>query len=65
VAKIAARDVASSKDAKEAGQKIWTIWTAMDTSQFIYPAALFCGIVSYAEEGRYLLVICSEGGLFR
>eukprot|EP00192_Tetraselmis_astigmatica_P010490 CAMPEP_0117668568 /NCGR_PEP_ID=MMETSP0804-20121206/11624_1 /TAXON_ID=1074897 /ORGANISM="Tetraselmis astigmatica, Strain CCMP880" /LENGTH=377 /DNA_ID=CAMNT_0005476479 /DNA_START=169 /DNA_END=1302 /DNA_ORIENTATION=+ len=32
VAQIAARDVASSKDAKEASQKIWSIWTTMDTS---------------------------------
>mmetsp|Transcript_14171 Transcript_14171/g.36369 ORF Transcript_14171/g.36369 Transcript_14171/m.36369 type:complete len:391 (+) Transcript_14171:154-1326(+) len=34
VAKIAARDVASSKDAKEAGRKIWNIWTTADTSAF-------------------------------
>ena len=40
MAKIAARDVASSKDAKEAGQKIWTIWTAMDTSRSPCLAAL-------------------------
>lgn len=34
VAKIAAQDVARSKDAKEAGQKIWNIWTTADTSSY-------------------------------